>query len=349
MSAVGTPPRADRPTVPAGRFGGLLRAELHRFTARRFIRMLLATAALVWVGALVIGLLNYSSPSPERLAAAEQQRQEQIEASTLGRAECLEQVPADAGMTPEEWCGPPVQESDFSIDQFISPPPFSFADSGATGAAAVGLLGAALAFLIGATFVGAEWSSRSMTNLLFWEPRRSRVLGAKAAVVAAASVVLGVVAQVAWLAMAGIWQGVVGDGRDLPEGFWSELAGAQGRGVLLTLFAGLIGFGLTNLVRNTGAALGTAFIYVLVVETAVRALQPAWQPWLLTNNVTALALPDGLTVNIDQGERIDAQGNVYWEMTEYLITHLQSGVVLAVVTVLVVGAGVVLFGRRDVP
>ncbi|OMQ15793.1 hypothetical protein A7K94_0207025 [Modestobacter sp. VKM Ac-2676] len=119
--------------------------------------------------------------------------------------------------------------------------------------------------------------------------------------------------------------------------------------MLLALFAGLIGFGLTNLVRNTGAALGAAFIYVLVVETAVRALQPAWQPWLLTNNVTALALPDGLTVYLDQGETVDAQGNVVWAATEYLITHVQSGVYLTVVTALVVGAGVVLFSRRDVP
>ncbi|MQA32240.1 ABC transporter permease subunit [Modestobacter roseus] len=349
MSAVQTPPQADRPTVPAGRFSGLLRAELHRFTARRFIRLLLLTAALVWVGALVIGLLNWSSPTPERLAAAEQQRQEQVELSAQGRAECLEQVPADAGMTPDEWCGPPIQDSDFPIDMFISPPPFSFAEQGPTGAAVLGLLAGALAFLVGATFVGAEWSSRSMTNLLFWEPRRSRVLGAKAAVVAAASVVLGVVAQVAWLAMAGIWQGVVGDGRALPDGFWSEFVGAEGRGVLLTVFAGLIGFGLTNLVRNTGAALGTAFIYVLVVETAVRALRPEWQPWLLTNNVTALALPDGLTVVVEQGERVDAQGNVFWETTEYLITHLQSGIVLTVVTAVVVGVGVVLFSRRDVP
>ncbi|MGY1845368.1 hypothetical protein [Modestobacter sp. SYSU DS0875] len=349
MSAVQTPPQADRPTVPAGRFGGLLRAELHRFTARRFIRLLLLTAALVWVGALVVGLLNWSSPTPERLAAAEQQRQEQVELAIEGREQCLAQQPADTGVTPEEWCGPPVQESDFSIEWFIDPPPFSLAEQGPTGAATLGLLGSALAFLVGATFVGAEWSSRSMTNLLFWEPRRSRVLGAKATVVAAASVVLGVVAQVAWLAMAGIWQGLVGDGRDLPDGFWSDVVGAQGRGVLLTLFAGLLGFGLTNLVRNTGAALGTAFIYVLVVETAVRALRPAWQPWLLTNNVTALALPDGLSLVVDQGETVDAQGNVVWQMTEYLLTHLQSGVFLAVVTALVVGAGVVLFSRRDVP
>ncbi|OMQ15794.1 hypothetical protein A7K94_0207030 [Modestobacter sp. VKM Ac-2676] len=223
MSAVSTPPQADRPTVPAGRFSGLLRAEFQRFTARRFIRLLLLVAALVWVGALVVGLLNYSSPSPERLAAAEQQRQEQIEASIEGRADCLEQVLPEEGLTPEQLCGPPVRESDFSIDWFIDPPPFSFAENGAMGAASVGLLAAALAFLLGATFVGAEWSSRSMTNLLFWEPRRSRVLGAKAAVVAAAAVVLGVVAQVAWLVMAGTWQALVGDGRELPDGFWSEV------------------------------------------------------------------------------------------------------------------------------
>ena len=54
--------------------------------------------------------------------------------------------------------------------------------------------------------------------------------------------------------------------------------------MLLTVLVALLGFGLTNLIRNTGAALGVGFVYFAIVETAVRALRPAWQPWLLSTN-----------------------------------------------------------------
>lgn len=52
--------------------------------------------------------------------------------------------------------------------------------------------------------------------LLSWETRRVRVMGAKRAVVAAASVVIGVLAQAAWLATAGLLQAVAGDRGGLP-------------------------------------------------------------------------------------------------------------------------------------
>ena len=155
-----------------------------------------------------------------------------------------------------------------------------------------------LGFLIGATWIGAEWSSRSLVALLFWEPRRLRVAGAKIGVLIGASALLGVVAQAAWLAMAGILNATAGDGGRLPGSFWSTLFALQGRSVLLTVLASLVGFGLANLTRNTGAALGAGFVYFAILETAVRALRPTWQPWLLSNNAVALMYPRGLTISI---------------------------------------------------
>ena len=73
-------------------------------------------------------------------------------------------------------------------------------------------------------------------------------------------------AQAGWLAMSGILRAVVGLDAALPEGFWSDLLQTQARGVLLTVIAALLAFGLTNLVRNTGAALGIAFVYLIIVE-----------------------------------------------------------------------------------
>jgi hypothetical protein len=342
MSALLTPPT----TVPAGRFGGLLRAEADRLLARRFIRVLLVIAVAGWVTALVISLLAFESPTPERLADAQQVQQEQIDLNNAAREQCLADPNRPPDTPAEEWCGRPLTPDDMPLSLFLQPAPFSLSENGADGAASVAAVAAALAFLVGGTFVGAEWSSRSIVALLFWETRRPRVMAAKLLVTAAASAVLGLLMQAAWLGLATLLQSVAGDGVTPPDGFWSELFGAQGRGVLLTVFAGLLGFGLTNLLRNTGAATGVAFVYVAIVETAVRGLRPTWQPWLLTNNAAGLILPRGLTLSwSDAG--VDAQGAPTYETVEYLLTNGQAAVYLTVVTALVVGVGVALFSRRD--
>jgi ABC-type transport system involved in multi-copper enzyme maturation permease subunit len=334
------------PTAPAGPFGGLVRAETHRFLARRFIRVLLVVALVGWVAALVVSLLAFETPTPERLAEARATQQEQIQLAEESRQQCLADPARPADVDPDDWCGPPATADQLPLSLFLAPEPFSLSADGTDGAVSVAALAAALAFLVGGTFVGAEWSSRSMVALLFWETRRPRVMAAKVLVTAVASAVLGLLMQALWLGLATVLQSVVGDGVAPPAGFWSELLGAQGRGVLLTVFAGLLGFGLTNLLRNTGAATGLAFVYLAIVENAVRALRPAWQPWLLTNNAAALVLPDGLTLRRDVSG-VDAQGNPTYRTVEYLLTSGQAAVYLTVVTVAVVGVGIVLFSRRD--
>ena len=71
------------------------------------------------------------------------------------------------------------------------------------------------------------------------------------------------------------------------EHFWSDLVGLQGRCVLLAVFLGLVGFGIANLIRNTGAALGVGFVY-FIVEIIMLNVRPTWQPWFLTTNAGAL-------------------------------------------------------------
>jgi hypothetical protein len=143
--------------------------------------------------------------------------------------------------------------------------------------------------------------------------------------------------------MSGVLRAVVGRDAALPEGFWSDLLQTQARGVLLTVIAALLAFGLTNLVRNTGAALGIAFVYLIIVESAVRGLRPMWQPWLLTDNAAALVQQGGVTIYVYP----EQSGSGPVEPIEYYLGHLQSGVFLTVVTLVVVAVGAVLFARRD--
>jgi ABC-type transport system involved in multi-copper enzyme maturation permease subunit len=342
----------DQPSVtpvpaplPAGRFGGLLRAEAHRFAARRFIRVLLLLAVVGWLATVAIGLSQFASVTPERLADARTSMQEAVALQEQHRQECLTDPSRTTGVPAEEFCGPPVQAGDFRAEDFLSPP-FSLSRMGTDGAVGFGIAAAALAFLLGATFVGAEWSTRSMVALLFWEPRRGRVMAAKLIVVAGACAVLGVVAELGWLAMAGLLQSVAGDGTPLPADLWPELFGTQARAVLLVALVGLLGFGLTNLTRNTGAALGIGFVYFAVLQTAITVLRPSWQPWLLTNNIGALVVPGGVPLYTFPDSADQAMSGST-DPVVYQLGNLQAGVFLCLVTAAVVGAGMALFARRD--
>jgi hypothetical protein len=342
VSAVVEQPPSAPAAPPAARTGSgsLLRAEMHRFRSRRFIQVLMGLLVVGWLVATVIGLLTFGEPTAADRADAQAQLEQVVEDQEFYRQQCLADPNLPDDLTPEEVCGPPLTADDLRAEDFLTKAPFDLGSSAAAGALGFGAAAAILAFLIGATWIGAEWSSRSIVALLFWVPRRNRVMGAKLGVLAAGAAAFGVLAQAAWLAMAGILRAAVGTDDRLPEGFWGDLLATQGRSVLLVVLAALGGFGLANLVRNTGASLGIGFVYFAIVETAIGAFRPTWQPWLLTNNAAGLMVPDGLTVYI--WERANQT-----EPTEYVVTNLQGGLVLAAVVAVVVGVGVALFAKRD--
>jgi hypothetical protein len=349
MSTITAPhvaPSGDGP-APTERRGSLVRAELHRFRSRRFIQVLLALSVLGWAAATVIGLLNFGTPTEADLSEARAEV-EQILAEQEGfRQECLQDPTIPDGTSPEDWCGPSLTESDIGgVDAYLDRSPFDLAATGTVGAVAYAAAAAVVAFLIGATWIGAEWSSRSLVALLFWVPRRIAVMGTKLGVLALAAALFGLLVQVGWLAQATLWRGTVGTDDPLPEEFWRELLTTQGRGVLLTVFAALLGFGLANLIRNTGAALGVGFVYFAVLETAVRAMRPGWQPWLLGENAVALVTPGGLEITDFSTPTVGPEG--FTEFTVYELGNLQAGLTLTVAMVVLVGIGVWLFARRDV-
>jgi hypothetical protein len=341
MSAV-----TQEPVTSPAPVTGLLRSEVRRFRSRRFIQVLLALSVVGWLAGLAIGLLNFGVPTPAELASAQQAVEENVRLSNEGRQQCLDDPSRPDDVSADEWCGPPITEDDIPLEAFLERAPFSFVDTAQDGALGFAVAAAVLCFLVGATWIGAEWSTRSIVALLFWEPRRGRLMGAKIGVVIGACALVGAAAQAAWLAMAGILSLAAGDGAAVPPGFWGDLLATQGRGVLLTVLIGLLGFGLTHLVHNTGAALGIAFVYVAIVETAIRVLKPEWQPWLLTNNAGGLVQEGGLTVIFWNSETLAPDGS--FVPVEYLIGNLQAGIFLSAVCAVIIAAGVVLFARSDV-
>jgi hypothetical protein len=147
-----------------------------------------------------------------------------------------------------------------------------------------------LLFVLGATFIGAEWHTGSMATLLTWEPRRVRVFVAKAAAAAifAFAATLGVLAFLALaLLPAAIFHGTTAGAGG---GWLLSTLGLVLRGGAVGMFAAVIGLAVASLGRNTAAALGGAFVYFVFIEQLIRGLRPRWQPWLLSDNVATFLL-----------------------------------------------------------
>ena len=140
-----------------------------------------------------------------------------------------------------------------------------------------------IGWLLGASFIGAEWHAGTVTTLLTWEPRRVRVLLAKVVAGVVSVFVLTTLLQAvlaASLYLAASLNGsVVG-----AEGWLAETTEVALRVSILASLAGAIGFAFAAVGRNTAAALGAGFAYVVVVENLVRGLKPEWSEWLFGEN-----------------------------------------------------------------
>lgn len=322
--------------------GSLLRVELTRLVSRRFVQLVAALAVLGFLVFAVVAFTQFSRPTPELLAEARVSQQADLVRNEEFRQTCL----ADEAIPEEERefvCGPPLTDDDVRLEFYLDKRPFTLADDFPAFALAIAAATTMIGFVVGATYVGAEWSTRSIVALLFWEPRRLKVIGVKTVVVAGAGALLALVGQVAWLGVGRLLYAARGTSETV-VGFWSDALGQAGRSVLLVALATLLGFGLANLIRNTGAALGVAFAYFAVVETALRNLFAQSQPFLITDSSIALLLDGGLSVFIP-GPTVDEFG--FSEGTELVVSNLRGGLTLTAYTLALLAIGTWLFRRRD--
>jgi hypothetical protein len=188
-----------------------------------------------------------------------------------------------------------------------------------------------ISFVAGASFVGAEWRAGMITTMLTWEPRRARVFAAKAAVAG----VLGATVVVALDVVAGLalWPtfALRGSTAGLDAEFWWGITGSVLRGGAVGAALALIAFAVASIGRNTAAALAGVLVYLIVAETILRVIRPAWGRWLLLDNL--------FIVIAGGSSRADAD----FSRTALGASVVVSAYVLALITV----AGVA-FVRRDV-
>jgi hypothetical protein len=263
----------------------LVVAELRRVAARRLVRL---TVVLAFVGIAAGGLIAYARSGSlaegtyrQHIAEADARqdaKQAEIDACLrahgVGRDDEVSDAVAERCFpTDVEEVVPSVDDPRFHRDRLEG------VLKGVSGALAV------IGWALGASLVGAEFASRSMTTLLTWEPRRGRVFAAKlGAVVAATSLLaVGVLALVA-LSM---WPALAFHGAPLGpnDPTFTSLAATIARGVALTAMASGIGFAIATIGRNTAAALGAGFAYVIVLENILGTSLEDWRRWLLLGNV----------------------------------------------------------------
>jgi hypothetical protein len=204
-------------------------------------------------------------------------------------------------------------------------------------------------FVVGASFVGAEWTSGGMTNLLLWRPRRAAVLGAKLAVALAGVAAVVVPYLLVWVFT--FWG--VGASRGvaslLTTGEAASVTLTGVRVLVLALFGTTLGFTLASIGRHTAMALGAGMSYLIAYElgaTIIFAIVGSQYPArfrLSTYVVAWLAKRYEFT---DRSFTCGPEGCFAFQ--RYTLTWVHAAVAMALVAGALVVAAFLAMRRRDV-
>lgn len=304
----------------------LIWTEVTRLLSRRFTSIALVLLLLGLAGSQLVLNDALSPLSGEQLAAAERAYQ-QAHQEWLTEHEQNEQDCRDTGAPPDECLVPEPSLVDFTG----SPTPFNEATGAALKLSAV-LVGL-VAFMIAASFIGAEYSSGSITSWLTFVPRRGQVFWSKLLTVSGFAALLGVlcatlVFDVA-LALAHLHGSRVESVRELVE------MGA--RAVLPAVVLAIVGFCLGLLSRHTAGAIGGLLALILTWFIRIGPLSSlGWAqritPWTPDGNIAAIvdhgytysvpvekATPDGVSLDVVEHAVSLTHGMVYWSITLALL------------------------------
>ncbi|CCH21714.1 ABC transporter permease subunit [Micromonospora lupini] len=335
----------------------LFRTEFRRLTKRRFSRYMTLLGLLV-LAAVVVGVFFTNQKiDAGQLAKAErqadQQYQEQVRWAEQERVNCEQAKAAGTpndGRYPDDCSviSPPSREQ---IDaKWFLPSTFNFRETFDATLIPFAAILALVGFIVGASFVGAEWSTGGMMNLLLWRPKRLTVLFTKLAALLTGILAVTLPAAVLWFA--GFWAvaSFRGSTEKVTSGVWQSFALTGLRGVALVLVLTTIGFALASLGRHTAMALGGVVAVMVVFQFGLGILlemaSVQWaEAWLLPTYLLAwmtkkVTLQDYDSCNFNySGECNPPTLDITWQ---------QSSVLLVVGTVVILGAAVWSMRRRDI-
>ena len=333
----------------------LYKAETRRLVKRRFTKVFTAGALLVLIAVAIGMFFTNQKVGADQIAKAQAQAQADYDRAVQQTATDRQTCEAAKG-TPSASQWPAncdelyqPQQSDFNPDWYM-PATFDFRESFPNMVTTLAALLALAAYVIGASYVGAEWNSGGMMNLLLWRPQRLRVLGTKLAAFLVGLTGLTVVVSAVWTGVFYLIAQARGSVDSMTSGAWQSIGLMELRSLALVLVAGALGFGLASLGRHTAMALGAAIGLIVVfqfglgvvlelasVKFAEAYLIPIWViAWL--NKEVKIEDYDSCNYN-------SVSGCVPESLT---ITWPMAGGVMAAVFVLIVGAAMWTMRSRDI-
>jgi ABC-2 type transport system permease protein len=321
--------------------------ELRRLTARR-LTVIGVLAVLVITAFLLFALWRESKP-----LSAEEQRAAQTQYEQAHKY-WQEHGEEDRARCEEDWRGQPDPKPALEeMCNFREPTVDDFGRPQTVYAEVMPemLLGSSYllvfaAFLIGASFVGAEFSTGAIGNWLTFEPRRLRVYGSK--VLAAgiglapvATVVLAIVLLGGYLII-----DQLGDTANTTGKVWGDLTATGGRAVLLTALGASIGGVVGSLLRHTAAAIGVVMAYLVLIEGVFASFLNKAQPWLVKTNFDAFVRHD-TRYYVEQCSS-SSDGGFQCNSIERTLSFEHGAWYLGILAVVLVLVGGAVFYRRDV-
>jgi len=325
----------------------LTKVELRRLFSRRLTAIAMLGALLV-TGLMLFGAYEQAKPpsgaelTAQRVSLA-QARKEWDANGVQAVKDCLKQQ-ADARTTdPKATLGCDHLEPTLAN---WGKPQATFHTMMPTVLTGAAYLLAFVGFVVGASFVAAEFSSGSMANWLTFEPRRTRVYASK--LTAAGLGLIPVTVALLGLLTAFVWLivGHFGSTTGTTAKVWGDLGELGARSVALVLAATVTGGALGILLRRTAAVMGLVVGYLVLVEGALHQWLQGAQTWMLQLNVTAWLQHDA-TYFVDKCTT-DAQGNYGCQGVEHILQFGHSAAYLGVLVVFAVGLAALVFRHRDV-
>lgn len=306
-------------------------AELSRLVARRFVQLM----AVLLIAAFGITVATTVAGSHRPTSAEWQQAEREVQLAEA-RIEQLREDCEEQQVSPTFCDG--YLDRDPRIEDYLFGV-FVFSEEITELLYFMVAFLALFAFLVAASFVGAELTSGGMTNLLLWRPQRVTVLGTKLVTVLAAVLAASVVASVLYIGAFYAISEVTGVPGALDADFWSDLALTIVRGIGLVLYAAAIGFGAATLGRHTAAALGLVATYAIVWEIGAR----------IVFEVIEAGRPDQYMLSSYIGAWMDGEVSFYdrFISDQYTLTWAHAAAVFAISLALIVGGAFATFRQRD--
>ena len=212
------------------------------------------------------------------------------------------------------------------------------------------VLFAFVGFLIGATFLAAEFASGAIGNWLTFEPRRTRVYFSKLAGAALGSVPITIACLGILTAGVAFFTNRYGVAGTMAAGERNELLWLAVRIVVITAAATVGGAVLGALLRNTAAALGVTVGYVILVEAIFPSLIQRFlsdpTPWLVRGNFQAW-VSHGLTYFLNSCSGTPGP-EMACERVKHTVSFAHGSIYLGVLMVAFTALGAWVFSRRDV-